>query len=63
MATTNFEPAKPNWCVINTINEMNNVFIDTGVMLYFDAAIHNEDIAVDVVESIINKMINQPTQK
>lgn len=51
--TTNFKPAKPTWCVINTVYEMDNVFNDTGVKLDFHTAIDSEYIAVDVVETLL----------
>lgn len=46
----NFKPAIPEHCVINTVDEMDNVFNDTGKMLYFDVAIDNEFIATDAVK-------------
>lgn len=45
-----FKPAIPDHCVINTVDEMDNVFLDTGKMLYFDEAIDNEFIATNTVK-------------
>lgn len=53
---TNFEPANLDHCVINTIDEMADVFCDTGIDIYFDAAVENEDIAVDVVKLALKNL-------
>lgn len=45
-----FEPAIPDHCIINTANEMDDVFIDTGIILDFGGAIDNEFIATDTVK-------------
>lgn len=50
----NFEPAIPDHCVINTVDEMDSVFSDTGIMLYFDVAIDIEFIATDTVKGWLN---------
>lgn len=52
----NFEAANPEWCVINTVDEMDNVFADTGIMLDFHTAIDNEMKAVEVVEGVLQKL-------
>ena len=46
----NFKPAIPDHCVINTVDEMDSVFNDTGIMLYFDVAIDIEFIATDTAK-------------
>lgn len=53
---TNFEPANPEWCVFNLVDELDNVFADTGIMLDFGHAVDNEMMAVDVVERVLNKI-------
>lgn len=49
--TTNFK-----LCLINTIDELENVFADTGIMLDFGQAIDNEILAVDVVEDVLESL-------
>lgn len=46
----NFKPAIPDFCLINTVDEMDNVFIDTGIMLNFGDAIDSEIAAIDTVK-------------
>lgn len=46
----NFKPAIPDFCLINTVDEMDNVFIDTGIMLDFGDAIDIEFIATDTAK-------------
>ena len=46
----NFKPAIPDHCVINTVDEMDSVFNDTGVMLDFGDAIDSEITAIDTVK-------------
>jgi hypothetical protein len=43
-------------CLINTIDELGNVFADTGIMLDFGNAVDNEMAAVDVVEKILESL-------
>lgn len=45
-------------CLINTIDELDNVFADTGIMLQFGQAIDNEMIATEVVEKAIGDIKN-----
>lgn len=45
MTTTNFK-----LCLINTVDELENVFADTGIMLDFGQAVDNEFIATDTVK-------------
>lgn len=45
-------------CLINTIDELENVFADTGIMLDFGQAIDNEIMAVDVVEDVLESIKN-----
>ena len=53
---TNFEPANPEWSVFNLVDELENVFSDTGIMLDFGNAVDNEMLAVEVTEKILNKI-------
>lgn len=59
--TTNFEPANPEWCVFNLVDELENVFADAGIMLDFSQAIDNEILAVDVVENVLINLIKNNT--
>lgn len=43
-------------CLINTVDELENVFADAGIMLDFGNAIDNEMIAVEVVEKILKSL-------
>lgn len=43
-------------CLINTIDELENVFADTGIMLDFGHAVDNEMMAVEVVERVLNEI-------
>lgn len=52
----NFEPANPEWCVFNLVDELDNVFADTGIMLDFGQAIDNEILAVDVTEKTLKSL-------
>lgn len=51
-----FETANPNWCLLNTALEIDDVFFDSGVMLDFGQAIENEIAATDVVKSALQKL-------
>lgn len=51
-----FKPAIPDHCVINTVDEMDSVFSDTGRMLCFDDAIDNEFIATDTVKGWLDAL-------
>jgi len=44
-------------CLINTIDELESVFADTGIMLDFGQAIDNEILAVYVVEQALINLI------
>lgn len=54
---TNFEPENPEWCVFNLVDELENVFADTGIMLDFGQAIDNEMMAVEVTEKILKSLL------
>lgn len=43
-------------CLINTIDEIDNVFADTGIMLDFGHAVDNEMMAVEVTEEILKSL-------
>ena len=43
-------------CLINTVDEIENVFADTGIMLDFSQAIDNEILAVEVTEEILKSL-------
>ena len=43
-------------CLINTIDELENVFADTGIMLDFGQAVDNEMMAVEVTEKILKSL-------
>lgn len=53
----NFTPAATSECVINTVDEMDDVFWDYGIMLDFGQAIDNEMAAVDVVSGILESLL------
>ena len=54
----NLTPAIPGECVINTVDEMDDVFWDYGVMLDFGHAIENEIMAaVEVVDGILESLL------
>ena len=44
-------------CLINTIDELDNVFADTGIMLDFGNAVDNEMLAVEVVEGVLKSLL------
>lgn len=44
-------------CLINTVDEIDNVFVDTGIMLDFVNAVDNEMLAVEVVEQTLINLI------
>lgn len=54
---TNFKPAKPSECLIFAIDEIEDTFRDTGIMLDLGQAIDNEIIAVNVVSEFLNGLI------
>ena len=56
MTATNFKTAKPNEFTLNTVDEIDSVFRDTGVMIDLSQAVDNEFIAVDVTKEILNKI-------
>lgn len=56
MTMNNFIPAQPSECVINSVDEMDNVASFYGVMIPFDQAIDNEMIATEVVEKVIGDL-------
>lgn len=43
-------------CLINTIDELENVFADTGIMLDFGQAVDNEMAAVEVTQEILKSL-------
>lgn len=53
---TNFEPANPEWCVFNLVDELDNVFADTGIMLDLGHAVDNEMLAIEVTEKILKSL-------
>lgn len=56
MTATNFKTARPGEFALNTVDEIDNVFRDTGVMIDLSQAVDNEFIAVDVTREILNKL-------
>ena len=56
MTKQNFKPAKPSEFALNTIDEIEGVFRDTGIMLDLGKAVHNEFIAVNVSKEILNNL-------
>lgn len=51
MMETNFK-----LCLINTVDEIETVFADTGIMLDFGHAVDNEMLAVEVTENILKSL-------
>lgn len=49
----NFKTSQPGEFTLNTVDEIYNVFRDTGVMIDLGQAVDNEFIAVDVVERLL----------
>lgn len=43
-------------CLINTVDELDNVFTDTGIMLDFGHAVDNEMLAVEVTEKTLKSL-------
>lgn len=52
----NFKTSQPGEFTLNTVDEIDSVFRDTGVMIDLSQAVDNEFIAVDVVREIFNKI-------